>query len=60
MRGWDWRVNSYGILSRTNGVTSESDGHSTTSYVGSTDAGRPYWHFITTNHGQVTRDVASS
>lgn len=55
-RGWDWTVDSYGILARTNGVTSESDGHSSTSYVGTTDAGRPYRHRITTDHGQVTSD----
>jgi len=55
-RGWDWNVTSYGILARENGVTSESDGHSSTSYVGTDDLGRHYWHRITTNHGQVVTD----
>ncbi|MGN6413571.1 peptide-N4-asparagine amidase [Flexivirga sp.] len=55
-RGWDWNVTSYGVLARTNGVTSESDGHSTTSYVGTDDTGRPYWHRIATDHGQVVTD----
>ena len=56
IRGWNWTVDSYGILARANGVTSASDGHSSTSYVGTTDAGRPYWHRITTEHGVVTSD----
>ncbi|RNI25344.1 peptide-N4-asparagine amidase [Flexivirga caeni] len=52
-RGWDWNVMSYGILARVNGATSEADGHSTTSYAGTDDLGRFYWHRITTDHGQV-------
>lgn len=56
LRAWDWNVTSYGILARKDGTTSESDGHSTTSYVGTDDRGRPYWHRITTNHGQVVSD----
>lgn len=55
-RGWDWNVTSYGILARKDGTTSESDGHSSTSYVGTDDNGRPYRHRITTNHGQVVMD----
>ncbi|GGB29648.1 hypothetical protein GCM10011492_20080 [Flexivirga endophytica] len=55
-RGWDWNVTSYGVLARKDGTTSESDGHSTTSYTGTDDSGRPYWHRITTNHGQVVTD----
>jgi hypothetical protein len=55
-RGWDWNVTSYGILARANGVTSESDGHSTTQYVGTDDLGRRYWHRITTDHGLVVTD----
>ncbi|NYJ74063.1 peptide-N4-asparagine amidase [Allobranchiibius huperziae] len=53
---YDWRVSSYGVLARSKGVTSESDGHSTTSYIGTGATGRPYWHVITTNHGRVTSD----
>ncbi|MFC6705103.1 peptide-N4-asparagine amidase [Flexivirga alba] len=55
-RGWDWNVTSYGVLARKDGTTSESDGHSTTSYAGTDDNGRPYWHRITTDHGQVVTD----
>lgn len=55
-RGWDWNVTSYGVLARKDGTTSESDGHSTTSYIGTDDNGRPYWHRITTDHGQVVTD----
>lgn len=55
-RGWDWNVTSYGVLARKDGTTSESDGHSTTSYVGTDDNGRPFWHRIITNHGQVVTD----
>ncbi|HEX2903553.1 MAG TPA: peptide-N4-asparagine amidase [Jatrophihabitans sp.] len=58
VRGWDWDVDSYGILARTNGVTSQSDGHSSTSYLGTTDAGRLYRHRIITDHGQVVSDSA--
>lgn len=54
LRAWDWNVSSYGVLARANGVTSESDGHSTTSYVGTNDVGRFYWDQITADHGQVT------
>jgi hypothetical protein len=48
-------VNSYGILARANGVTSESDGHSTSYYVG-----HNYAHYLASNHGVVTRDVVAS
>jgi hypothetical protein len=50
-------VNSYGILARTNGATSESDGHSTSFFVGTNDRGRLYRHYLASNHGMVTRDV---
>jgi len=56
MRHWNWTVDSYGVLARANGVTSESDGHSTSSYHGTDDLGRPYWHLIRTNHGKVLSD----
>jgi Peptide N-acetyl-beta-D-glucosaminyl asparaginase amidase A len=54
---WNWTVDSYGILSRSGGVTTESDGYSTTAYDGTDDLGRPYRHTITTNHGRVVTDV---
>ena len=53
IRGWNWTVDSYGILSRAAGVTSESDGHSQTSYLGTDDRGRLYRKSISTNHGRV-------
>ncbi len=53
VRGWNWTVDSYGILSRANGVTSESDGHATTSYLGTDDRGRLWRKSIATNHGRV-------
>jgi hypothetical protein len=56
-RAWTWVVDSTGVLSRTNGVTSESDGHSSTSYAGTDDQGRPYYHRIVTQHGLVVTDV---
>ena len=40
IRGWNWTVDSYGVLSRAQGVTSASDGHSRTAYVGTDDRGR--------------------
>ena len=52
-RSWDWTLDSYGILGRSAGVTSESDGHSTSSYKGKDDAGKPYRRHIETNHGKV-------
>jgi hypothetical protein len=56
-RGWKWTVDSTGVLARTDGVTSESDGSSSTAYAGTDDRGRPYYHRIVTDHGQVVRDV---
>ncbi|MGA7203334.1 MAG: peptide-N4-asparagine amidase [Specibacter sp.] len=52
-RNWNWTLDSYGILGRSAGVTSESDGHSTSAYKGTDDNGRPYRHFIVTEHGKV-------
>jgi len=45
-------VHSSGILSRANGVTSESDGSSTSFYVGPGHA-----RYLASNHGLITRDV---
>lgn len=56
VRGWNWTVDSYGILGRTDGVTSESDGNSTSSYIGTDDRARPYIHYIKTDHGKVLVD----
>jgi hypothetical protein len=50
-------VDSYGILARSNGVTSQSDGHSTSYYVGPNDEHRPYLHYLASNHGIITQDV---
>jgi hypothetical protein len=54
-------VNSYGILSRANGVTSESDGHSTSYYRGddgnAASGGTHYEHYLASDHGIVTKDV---
>lgn len=56
VRGWTWTVDSSGVLSRVDGVNTESDGHSSTSYLGTDDRGRLYLHRITTNHGRVLTD----
>jgi hypothetical protein len=56
-RAWKWTVDSTGVLARTDGVTSESDGSSRSTYEGTDDRGRPYYHRIVTEHGQVVRDV---
>lgn len=57
VRGYLENVSSYGNLARTAGVTSESDGHSTTSVAGTDDGGRLHLHRITTNHGRVVTDT---
>jgi hypothetical protein len=49
-------VDSSGVLARTAGVTSESDGHSTSYFAGTDDRGRPYLHYLASNHGIVTRN----
>lgn len=59
VRGWTWDVDSYGILARSAGVTSESDGHSSTSYTGTDDLGRPYHRAITTDHGRIVTDTGA-
>jgi hypothetical protein len=58
VRGWGWTLDSTGSLARTAGITSESDGHSSTAYAGTDDRGRPYHRSITTNHGRVVTDTA--
>jgi hypothetical protein len=50
-------VSSYGILARTNGVNSESDGHSTSYFRGDDDLGGHYEHYLSSDHGIVTKDV---
>lgn len=54
LRGWSWNVDTTGVLSRAAGVTSESDGSSTTSYRGTDDRGRFVSCRIATDHGRVT------
>ncbi|MEC3976084.1 peptide-N4-asparagine amidase [Amycolatopsis sp. H20-H5] len=51
----EW-LRSTGVLARTNGVNTESDGSSRTLFTGTDDRGRPYFHEIATEHGLVTRD----
>ncbi len=53
-------LDSYGTLARTAGATSESDGHSTSQYVGTDDHGRRYEHYLASDHGLVTRNVVHS
>jgi hypothetical protein len=53
----EW-LNSSGVLGRTNGVNTESDGHSQTSFTGLDDRGRPYFHYLSANHGLITADRA--
>jgi hypothetical protein len=50
-------VNSYGILTRTNGAVTESDGNSTSRYAGDNDLGRRYVHYLASDHGLITKDV---
>jgi hypothetical protein len=52
----EW-LNSSGVLGRTNGVNTESDGRSKTRFVGTTDTGRPYYHYVASNHGLITGNV---
>jgi Peptide N-acetyl-beta-D-glucosaminyl asparaginase amidase A len=56
-RGWAWKVDSTGVLARSNGVTSEADGSATTLYAGTDDQGRPYFHRIVADHGQIVSNV---
>ena len=50
-------VDSYGSLARSDGTTSESDGHSSSRYVGVDPQGRRYVHALASKHGIVTRNV---
>ena len=52
-------VNSYGVLTRTNGVVTESDGNSTSRYAGDNDLGKHYVHYLASDHGLITKDVSS-
>lgn len=56
-RGWTWKVDSTGVLARSNGVTSEADGSATTLYAGTDDQGRPYFHRIVADHGHIVSNV---
>ncbi|MBE7195977.1 MAG: hypothetical protein INR66_26295 [Gordonia polyisoprenivorans] len=58
-RHWRWVVDSHGSEARTNGVTTETDGRSRTTYVGTNDVGRPYHRRIVTKHGQVVSNRGS-
>jgi peptide N-acetyl-beta-D-glucosaminyl asparaginase amidase A len=51
-------VDSYGILTRTNGVVTESDGNSTSRYTGDNDLGQWYVHYLASDHGLITKDVS--
>jgi hypothetical protein len=49
----EW-LSSSGVLGRSNGVNTESDGHAQTSFTGLDDLGRPYFHYLAANHGLFT------
>jgi hypothetical protein len=51
----EW-LNSWGVLGRTNGTNTESDGHSRTRFTGTTDTGRPYFHYVASDHGLITEN----
>jgi hypothetical protein len=44
------------VLARTNGVNTEADGRSKTLYTGPDDLGRPYLHYVASEHGQITEN----
>jgi Peptide N-acetyl-beta-D-glucosaminyl asparaginase amidase A len=50
-------VDSYGVLARTNGVVTESDGNSTSRYAGDNDQGQWYIHYLASDHGLITKDL---
>src|SRR5262249_3760633 len=52
-------VNSYGILTRTNGGVTEPRGNSTSRYAGDNEVGRHYVHYLASDHGLITKDVSS-
>ncbi|MFB9690792.1 peptide-N4-asparagine amidase [Amycolatopsis plumensis] len=49
----EWLTSS-GVLARTNGVNTEADGRSKTLFTGSDDLGRPYFHYVASQHGLIT------
>ena len=63
--GNDWRtlssvddqVTASGILQRVNGVDTQADGSDSEKYLGRSDPGGCYGHYIAADHGYVTTDV---
>jgi hypothetical protein len=51
----EW-LGSSGVLARTNGVNTEADGRSKTLFTGSDDLGRPYFHYVASEHGLITEN----
>jgi hypothetical protein len=51
----EWLAGS-GVLARTNGVNTEADGSTRTSYAGPDDLGRPFFHYIAGEHGLITQN----
>ncbi|MEV6832729.1 peptide-N4-asparagine amidase [Amycolatopsis sp. NPDC051102] len=51
----EWLASS-GVLARTNGVNTEADGRSKTLFTGTDDLGRPYFHYIASEHGLITEN----
>jgi hypothetical protein len=49
-------IRSSAVLARTNGVNTEADGRSQASFAGTDDLGRPFFHFIASEHGLVTEN----
>jgi hypothetical protein len=45
-----------GVLGRTNGRNTESDGHSRIRFAGTTDTGRHYFHYVASNRGLITEN----
>lgn len=64
LRGQRWtnvtggaeRLRTQGVLQRTGGAVVQADGSATDLFVGLTDNGRPYAHYIAADHGYVTRN----
>ncbi|MDT4925330.1 MAG: hypothetical protein QOG01_3043 [Pseudonocardiales bacterium] len=50
-------LSSTAVLTRVAGLNTESDGSSHSNYVGTDDQGRPYMHYLASNHGLITQDV---
>ncbi|WP_410573668.1 peptide-N4-asparagine amidase [Amycolatopsis sp. cmx-4-61] len=51
----EWLASS-GVLARTNGVNTEADGRSKTLFTGTDDLGRPYFHYVASEHGLITEN----